>query len=307
MKAMSTQIMTDSDLKDDLPFRHYTAKHRLIAWISAHLFDTPTYTVRHGLLKGMKRKGGLGWLPALFSPSIMSAEQQFWCGLNLRGMTVYDVGAFHGLLTLFFASRAKEVVCFEPNSQNHKRLMENLLLNGVKNVEVRRVGIGSQHETRTMVGIPLMPGGASVEEKTVEQSLQAGGRTSIEHISIVMLDEEIPQASLPAPDFIKIDIEGWEIEALRGARKTLEVHKPALFLEMHGETIREKRRKVARGRYVSVGYQLPEYPSHRDWHLDHAGKYFSGNGRSSVLPADLTRLSYASTTFYRGDGGSTST
>jgi hypothetical protein len=67
----------------------------------------------------------------------------------------------------------------------------------------------------------------------------------VEDIPIVALDEEIRQAGLPVPDFIKIDIEGWEIEALRGARHTLESHKPALFLEMHGETIREKERKVA--------------------------------------------------------------
>jgi FkbM family methyltransferase len=237
--------MADPDLKEDLPFRHYTLKHRLIAWISMHLFDTVTYTVRHGLLKGMKRKGGLGWLPAIFSSGIMTGEQQFWCALNLSDMTVYDVGAFQGLLTLFFASRAKAVVSFEPNTQSHKRLMENLMLNGIKNVEVRKVGVGSRRETRRMVGSPLMMGGASVDGKTVEELLRAGVETVTEEISIVALDEEIPQTSLPAPDFIKIDIEGWEIEALRGARNSLELYKPALFLEIHGETIREKRRKVA--------------------------------------------------------------
>ena len=237
--------MADPDLKEDLPFSHYTVKHRLIAWISMHLFDTTTYTVRHGLLKGMKRKGGLGWVPAMFSPGITTAEQQFWSDLNLSGMTIYDVGAFHGLLTLFFASRAKAVVCFEPNTQNRKRLMENLTLNRIENVEVRKVGVGSRCETRGMVWGPLMPGGASVDGKTVEGLLRVGVETVVEEITIVTLDEEIFQASLSAPDFIKIDIEGWEIEALRGARKTLEVYKPTLFLEMHGETMREKRRKVA--------------------------------------------------------------
>jgi len=237
--------MADPDPNEDRPFRHYTLRHRLTAWISMHLFDTVTYTVCHGLLKGMKRKGGLGWVPALFSPGIATAEQQFWRSLSLSGLTIYDVGAFHGLLALFFASRAEAVVCFEPNTQNHKRLMENLTVNGIKNVEVRKVGVGSRRETRRMVGSPLMLGGASVDGKTVAELLRAGVGTVVEEISIVTLDEEIPQARLPTPDFIKIDIEGWEMEALLGARNTLEFHKPALFLEMHGETMREKRRKVA--------------------------------------------------------------
>jgi FkbM family methyltransferase len=237
--------MADSDSPEDLPFRHYTLKHRVVAWISTHLFDGTTYTVRHGLLKGMKRKGGLGWVPARFSPGISTPEHEFWSGLNLNGMTVYDVGAFQGLLTLFFAAHAKTVVCFEPNSHNRKRLIENLALNRVKNVDVRPFGVGSRHESRRMVGSPLMPGGASVDAKAVEELLRTGMGTVVEEIAIITLDEEIPEAKLPAPDFIKIDIEGWEIEALRGARRTLESYKPALFLEMHGETLREKKRKAA--------------------------------------------------------------
>jgi FkbM family methyltransferase len=236
--------MAGPNLKDDVPFRHYTLKHRLIAWISLHLFDTLTYTVRHGLLKGMKRKGGLGWVPTMLSPGITTAEEHFWSSLNLSGKTIYDVGAFHGLLTLFFASRAKSVVCFEPNTQNHKRLIENLQLNGIKNVVVRKVGVGSRREMRRMVETPLMPGGASVDEKVVDGLLRSGAETRIEEVSIVTLDEEIPQAGLPAPDFMKIDVEGLEIEALRGSHNTLQMYKPALFLEMHGETMREKRRKV---------------------------------------------------------------
>ena len=243
---MSDASAAEANLTDeDRPFRHYSLKHKAIAWVSVRLFDNVTYTVHHGLLKGMRRKGGLGWLPSALSPGVMSAEHKFWEQLNLSGQTVYDVGSFHGLLALFFASRAKQVVCFEPNTQNNKRLTENLELNGVKNVQVRKVGVGSRTEVLKMVVDPLMPGGSSVDAKMQDQMLQSGAGTITEEIPIVTLDEEIPRAQLPAPDFIKIDIEGWELEALRGARHTLESKKPALFLEMHGDTVREKKRKVA--------------------------------------------------------------
>ena len=99
--------MADPDPKEDLPFRHYTLKHRLIAWISMHLFDTVTYTVRNGLLKGMKRKGGLGWVPAIFSSGIMTGEQQFWSTLNLSGMTVYPRSAPLGGGDLYEALESK--------------------------------------------------------------------------------------------------------------------------------------------------------------------------------------------------------
>ena len=149
------------------------------------------------------------------------------------------------MLTLFFASKAKNVVSFEPNALNYERLMENLALNGVNNVEVRRTGVGSTPGTLKMVGDPLMPGGSSVDARAAEELLKSGAGKVLQEIPITTLDAEIPAAKLPPPDFIKIDIEGWEIEALRGARDTLKTYRPDLFLEMHGETIREKQRKAS--------------------------------------------------------------
>jgi len=224
---------------NDLPFRHYSLKHRLVSWVSQNLFDGITYTARHGLIAGMKRKGGLGWLP--IRPKA-TAEHQFWEKLDLRGQIIYDIGAFQGLLTIFFANRGKHVVSYEPSSNNRARLMENLRLNDIANVTVRNVGLGSSRRSASLCFMPLMPGGASIEAHAIE-GIQRFSH-AVEEIPITTLDEDIRDNGLPAPDFIKIDIEGMESEALLGARQTLAEH-PALFLEMHGETINEKRRKVA--------------------------------------------------------------
>src|ERR1700739_1668063 len=96
------------EIHDNQPFRHYTVRHRIIAWISQNLFDNITYTTRHGLLKGMKRKGGLGWLPGFMGPAV-TPELTFWMNHSFQGQVVYDIGAFHGLLTLFFARSSRQV------------------------------------------------------------------------------------------------------------------------------------------------------------------------------------------------------
>src|ERR1700682_3231234 len=146
---------------DDLQFRHYSLKHRLIAFISSTLFDHFTYTVQHGLLKGMKRKGGLGWIPGSVAGSVETLEHHFWGSLDLTRLVVYDIGAFHGLVSMFFASHAGQVVAFEPSQRNRRRLQENICLNGFTNVTVRDVGIGSHSDNVELVSWALMPGGST--------------------------------------------------------------------------------------------------------------------------------------------------
>jgi FkbM family methyltransferase len=236
---------TQATSEEDRHFTHYTIRHYVVSWVSQNLFERYTYTVRHGLLRGLKRKGGLGWVPQVFSRSIETPELEFWRKLPLTGLTVYDVGSFEGLLALFFASKAKQVICYEPNSRNHARLLDNIELNGFKNVTVRKTGVGETVQQIDLIWNPAMPGGASAESATAEHLHNTVAGAQVETIPVTTLDRDVEENRLAPPDLIKIDIEGWELQALRGATSLLRQFGPAIYLEMHGETMAEKKRKVA--------------------------------------------------------------
>jgi FkbM family methyltransferase len=185
----------------------------------------------------MKRKGGLGWIPEALTRGARTQEEGFWRDLPLAGLVIYDIGAFHGILTLFFASRAAQVIAYEPNQINHGRLIENIRLNNLTNIQVRQCGVGEQSGSGMLQYSTVMLGAGTLDQSAIAPIAQP--------VRITTLDEDIAVHSLPAPDLIKIDIEGWELAALQGAAGTLATHRPALFLEMHGGTMREKRSKTA--------------------------------------------------------------
>jgi FkbM family methyltransferase len=233
-----------SDSPQEAQFEHYSRKQRAVAWVSRNLFDGITYTVRHGLLRGMKRKGGLGWIPEWLMKEEVTAESKFWESAPLRGATIYDVGAFHGMLTLWFAQHADQVVSYEPVAQNRARLLENISLNGIHNVTVRDVALSADAGAATMRFNPLMPGGSKVildKDAAQDHGLEsANGR-----VRVTTLDRDIEERGLPAPTFLKIDVEGFELDVLRGAAQTLARGRPSLFIEIHGETLAGKRSNAA--------------------------------------------------------------
>lgn len=207
----------------------YSFKHKIVSWVSKNCFDGLTYTVRNGLNKGLRRRGGLGWLPQEHdNPEIL-----FWKALDLKGKVVYDIGAFHGLLTMYFARHADLVVAWEPNSKNRERLNENIRLNSFSNVIVRPYGLSSKAAQAKMTVDSLEPGTASLDSQIALGS-------EYETIEVRTLDQE---EGLKAPDLVKVDVEGFELEVLKGAAHTLE-RRPDLFLEMHGADPEDKRRRV---------------------------------------------------------------
>jgi FkbM family methyltransferase len=222
---------------------HYTLRHRVIASISQHL-DGLTYTQRHGLIRGMRRRGGLGFLPAILAGGHHeTAEHRFLRSLDLRDRVVYDIGAFQGILTLFFSSRAKEVIAYEPNPPSYDRVIQNLRLNRRTNVRVRNLAVGERPGSLTLISDPLMPGGTSGDPEVAGQ-MQGSSPVTAVQVRVVTIDEDRAASQLPPPDLVKIDIEGMELPALKGMVRTLSEHRPDLYLEMHGATMAQKEANV---------------------------------------------------------------
>lgn len=221
---------------------HFGLKHRVIAFVSRRLFGNVVYTIRHGLAAGMRRKGGLGFLPLLKDST---PESEFLGQLELAGKTVYDIGGFEGVLTLFFASKADAVVTWEPNPRNYALCVENARLNALSNVRVLNRGLSSSAGEIELVFDPLMPGAGSGSRDVVEQISSSVAAARKIRIRVGTLDADVAEFALPAPNLIKIDIEGMELQALQGMPKTLEQHGPDLFIELHGAELPDKQRNAA--------------------------------------------------------------
>ena len=223
------------------------------------LLRNRVYTVRCGLAKGLKRKGGLS-----FIPRELNAEERFLTGLQLNGYTAYDIGGWEGIFTLFFARAvggAGKVVTFEPNPENYQRILDNVGINGFRNVEVRHIGLGKDAGQATLVFPREVHGEGSIHPDRKAQLIEQDHDAITIPVQLDSLDNQIATADLPAPGFIKIDVEGYEMQVIEGMHATLTTHTPTLFIELHnvgGDTPR------ILNHLLGYGYAILHVETHYD-------------------------------------------
>jgi FkbM family methyltransferase len=129
------------------------------------------------------------------------------------GMTVVDVGANIGIYTRFFSGLAGvsgRVHAFEPAPSNFKRLQENA--EHLANVSLNHAAVGDRSGTiRLFVSDEL-----NVDHRTFDSG---DGRKGID-VPVVSLDDYF--AAGQRVDLIKIDVQGYELSVLQGAKRVLE-------------------------------------------------------------------------------------
>ena len=175
-----------------------------------------------------------------------SREQEFLRTIDDRGKTVYDIGGYEGIFTLFFARKVGEhgvVITFEPNPLSYRKIIDNVKVNQFDNVKVFNLAVGARKSTAKLVLDDFELGTGEIMSDNDGMISAMKGKKYVQ-VEIDSIDGLIYGDVIPKPQFIKIDVEGFELEVLKGAATTLEQSRPQLFIEIHGDGIANKKENL---------------------------------------------------------------
>jgi FkbM family methyltransferase len=182
-------------------------------------FAAGNYTVR------MIAKGQIA--EYVWGADFEKSERNFAVQQIKPGMRVLNIGANAGLYTIIaskLVGAAGEVHSFEPSSNNFSLLKANIELNGCQNVVANNLAISNFQGQLALYCDPLHPefDGHFFVKRLSEVS--AGSSDPMEIIPCITVDEywrETGGEDVKPVDLIIIDVEGAELSAFEGARKTI--------------------------------------------------------------------------------------
>ena len=143
-------------------------------------------------------------------------EYNFLKTLNLDGTVALDVGSCIGYYSLLLSDLAGKgkVLAFEPENGNFGLLKKNIEVNNLTNIQAYNVAVGNKN------GAVFLKKGRSPGEHSVYDDAQKDKDVSVE---IVRIDDFLKEKKISLSDvsYVKIDVEGYEFEVLRGMTEVI--------------------------------------------------------------------------------------
>ena len=176
----------------------------------------------------------------------LQSEKDYWLGtyesdldaaarkLIRHGDMVYDVGANVGYVSLLSAQlsgKNGKVFAFEALPANVERLRKNVLINALESrITVTHAAVINSNHPVSFLTHPSGAMGKALGSDGRDE--QYDGQITVPGLA---LDVFVYGENHPAPDIIKMDIEGGEGKALAGMPRLLTKKKPILLIELHGK------------------------------------------------------------------------
>ncbi|MBB3188404.1 FkbM family methyltransferase [Microbacter margulisiae] len=146
------------------------------------------------------------------------------------GDCFYDIGANIGLYTLYAANIVGiqgTVYAFEPAPSTFSRLEKNIQLNSYSNVILENIGLSNSKEI-----LPFHLSTNGYDAWNSFANLNELNNSNITNVHTITLDEYDETNQIQHIDLMKIDVEGWELNVLKGASKLLaSTEAPVLLVE----------------------------------------------------------------------------
>jgi FkbM family methyltransferase len=168
-----------------------------------------------------------------------------------KGWVVFDIGAYIGIYSLWAAKRVDEegfVVAFEPNPLAFRWLISNIMLNKMKNIKALPFALGDKSSKATLyVARENIEASSLIKDHLINNPSGYYTVANVYTVPILSLDYIIDKSNkiigraINHIDLVKIDVEGYEMNVLKGAEKTLNKGSiERLIIEVHLDQVSTK-------------------------------------------------------------------
>ena len=171
--------------------------------------------------------------------SLTSFELEAFASLARRSQQILDIGANIGLYSIIssLSNPTSKIHAFEPSMGNHTRLLENIKLNQLKNIQTYQLALSNENRIVQF----FEPKGQKISDvSSLEEGQVKSFTNEVDSIDVQCrkLDDWIKDIGIN-PGLIKLDVELHELSVLQGAEKCLSSG-PLIFMENHNFHIKTK-------------------------------------------------------------------
>lgn len=152
------------------------------------------------------------------------------------GSTVVEVGAnigYYALMESLLAGKTGRIYALEPSPSNFNTLKKNIKLNSIANITLFQLAIGDK---KGIVKMNISP------HSNLNSLVAQKNRRILKTINVNVTTLDIFLKNKKYPDFIRMDVEGYEYNIIKGMKNTLKSKKPLkLFIELHPHVMKKEQ------------------------------------------------------------------